>query len=173
MSIDDYRRKLRVNKHTLDDELEEQPDIMDRISRKVVELTTKANEAKDEVARTEGRLAEDVKEADPKLSLPATEAKVRRAPERIRDWQQYQQARALLEEWQGLLEAWKNKGYSIKTLSDLYAANYFSVNSTTMTERQKRRHDDDPSEARASLRRASTRSSDEAPSTTGRRRVLL
>lgn len=172
MSIDDYRRKLRVNKHTLDDELEEQPDIMDRISRKIVELNSKAQEQKDELAKTEGRLAEDVKEADPKLSLPVIDSKVKRAPERIRAWQRYQQSRAELEEWQGLLEAWKQKGYSIKTLADLYAANYFSVNSTTMTDRQKRRHDDDPGEARASLRRASSRASDEAPAT-GRRSVIL
>ncbi len=169
MSIDDYRRKLRVNKHTLDDELEEQPDIMDRISRKIVELNSKAQEAKDELAKTEGRIAEDVKESDPKLSLPVIDAKVKRSPDRVRAWQRFQNARAELEEWQGLLEAWKQKGYSIKTLADLYAANYFSVNSTTMSDRQKRRHDDS-GEARASLRRASSREPE--PTTTGRRTIL-
>ena len=35
------------------------------------------------------------------------------------------------EEWLGLYTAWQQRGYSLKTLADLYAAQYFAVSSTS------------------------------------------
>lgn len=153
-TLDQYRAMLRVNKHRLDDELEIQPDIMDRISTQVVIHSSKALEAKDELAKLEGRLAEGFRDDDAKLTVGAIDAKVKRDPERVRAWQKYQLARAEHEGWVGLLEAWRQKGYSIKTLADLYAAQYFTLSSTQTSERQRKR-DEEQDENRAALRRAS------------------
>lgn len=166
MPLDQYRKMLQVNKNRLDDELEIQPDFMMRISSQVVTLNSRMIEHKDNLAQLEGRIAEEVKEGDPKLSLPVIDAKVKRDVNRIRSWQKLQACRAELEEWQGLLEAWKQKGYSIKTLADLYAAQYFSVDSTRISDRQQKR-DEEGSQMRGALRRASSQ-----PVTSSRRRVL-
>lgn len=153
-SIEQYRAMLCVNKHRLDDELEIQPEIMDHISTQVVIRNNRLIESKDDLARVEGRLSDDVRENEPKAGVAFIEARVRRDPERIQAWQRYQSARADYESWQGLLDAWKQKGYSIKTLADLYSANYFSLNSTQISDRQRRR-EQEGDENRAALRRAS------------------
>ena len=165
MPLDQYRKMLHVNKNRLDDELEMQSDFMMRISSQVVALNSSFLEQKDLLAQLEGRIAEDVKEGDLKLSLSAIDAKVKRDANRIKSWQKLQACRAELEEWQGLLDAWKQKGYSIKTLSDLYAAQYFSVDSTRVSERQQKR-DEEGDQRRGAMRRASSQST-----TSTRRRV--
>ena len=148
-----YKAMLYINRHRLDDELEIQADIMDRISTQVVILNSKMIEAKDDLAQTEGRLAEDVREDEPKLTVGMIEAKVKRDPTRLRAWQKYQAARADHEAWTGLLDAWRQKGYSIRTLADLYSAQYFTMSSTQLSDRQRRRNEE-TDEGRASLRRA-------------------
>ncbi len=153
-NLEQYWAMLRVNKHRLDDELEIQPEIMDQISTQVVLRNNRMIEAKDDLARIEGRLADDVREDDPKAGVAFIDSRVRREPERIEAFRRYQQARAEHEAWQGLLEAWKQKGYSIKTLSDLYNANYFSLSSTQISARR-RSQDEASDDARAALRRAS------------------
>ena len=130
-TLDNYRAMLSVNKHRLDDELEIQPDIMMRIASEVVTANGRMIEAKDDLGRIEGKLSEEIKEEDPKLSLPAIAAKVGRHSDRLRAWQVFQETRTTYERWNHLLDAWKQKGYAIKTLADLYAAQYFSTNSTT------------------------------------------
>lgn len=132
--IQTYRKMLYVHRHRLDDELEIQADIMERISSQTVIQNSRQLDAKDQLSRIEARLVEDAKEDDPKLSNPMAEARVRRDPERIKAWQAYQAARAEHEAWQGLLDAWKQRGYAIKTLADLYAANYYSPSSTVRKE---------------------------------------
>lgn len=129
-TYEEFRAMLPVWKHRLDDELELQPQVMEEISTEVTIRNSRALEAKDLLARTEARLTEDLREDDPKLTVNALAARLAREPERIKAWQDYQRARSDYEKWVGLLEAWRNKGYSIKTLADLYAAQYFSLNST-------------------------------------------
>lgn len=137
-TLEQYRNMLYINKHRLDDELEVQGDIMDRISTQVVRRNTAMLEAKDELAKIEGRLAEEYRDdSSLKLTAPLIELKVKRHPERTRAWEAYQRARAEHEAWAGLLEAWRQKGYSIKTLADLYAAQYFSLSSIQSNQRQR------------------------------------
>jgi hypothetical protein len=154
MTLAEIRAMLYINKHRLDDELQIQGDIMDRISTQVVLRNSAMIEAKDNLAKTEGRIAEDVRDTDVKMTVGMIDAKVKRDPERMRAWERYQEARAAHEAWAGLLDAWKQKGYSIKTLADLYAANYYTLSSTQTSERNRSR-DDAVDAGRAALRRAS------------------
>lgn len=178
-TLEQYRTMLYVNKHRLDDELEIQGDIMDRISTEVVIRNTRMIEAKDDLAKTEGRIAEELRDGDVKLTVGMLDAKVKRDPDRARAWQKYQAARADHEAWGCLLDAWKQKGFSIKTLADLYAANYFTLNATQLSERQRNRNEQ-VDEGRAALRRAGHQSrlvdpAEEASKTaaTPRRRSIL
>jgi hypothetical protein len=182
-TIDRYRSMLPVLKHRLDDELEIQAQVMDELSRQVVTLNSRMIEAKDDLARIEGRIAEDIRDDEPKLTVGGVDAKVKRDPTRTGAWQVYQKARSDHEEWSGLLEAWRHKGYSIKTLADLYAAQYFSLDSHQSREkhpahRHSRANDDTQSEARAEIRRAGAHSRSElskepeAPVSTRRRGLL-
>jgi hypothetical protein len=173
-TIEQFRAMLRVNKHRLDDELEIQGELMDRISTQVVIFNSKMIEAKAELARAEGLLGEEIREAEPKITVGALESKVQRDRNRVGLWQKYQQARATHEAWTGLLDAWRQKGYSIKTLADLYAAQYITLTSTQVSERQRAR-DENQDDLRASMRKSghSDRLVDVAKEAAPRRRTLV
>ena len=135
--ITTYRNMLRINKHRLDDELEVQPDILDRIGQRVTVMNSRALEAADELKRHEANAYFSIKDAD-KLSETAIKEKVRIAPARLQAWGRLQAARSELEEWQGLYEAWKQRGYSLKELVSLYSAQYFTASPHSNVDRSER-----------------------------------
>lgn len=174
LTLEQVRAMLPCNKHRLDDELEIQPDIMERISSRVVVMNSRMLEAKDELARVEARLLEDVKDGESRVTKDQAEAKVKRDPERRKAWERFQAARAEFEEWQGALDAWRAKGFSLTQLCGLYASNYYSVDSVSPRARDRMGKDD---ERRTEMRKASHERQEEsrAASTeepSGRRRVL-
>jgi hypothetical protein len=168
LTLDFVRGLLAPNKSRLDDELELQPDMYDRISSVVTTKTSRMLEAKEELARVEGRVLEDIREGDAKITVDVANGRMRRHPERVRAWQAFQDAREALESWQGLLEAWKQKGYSIKTLSELYSAQYFGVTPNNISNRQRSRMDDTDG-LRADMRAAGRRNQQEEPELPRRR----
>lgn len=163
-TLETFKAMLFVDKHGLDDALEVQAELMDRISTEVVRSNTLALDAKDSLLRVEAKLMEQVREEEGKISAAAAEAWAKRRPERIRAWDAYQGCREEHEAWQGLLDAWRQRGYSIKTLADLYAANYFTPTSTHSI------HDPAPRQ-RAAIREASQHVAAHKDSLT-RRRIL-
>lgn len=124
-TIEQYRTMLRINRHRLDEELELQAELMDRISSQVAVLNSQQLEAKEELSRIEARLFLELK--GDKVSNEAANAEVRKHRERITAWQRYQVARQTCEDWQGLLSAWTARGYHIKVIADLFIAQYFAV----------------------------------------------
>lgn len=141
-TLDNYRNLLRIDKHRLDDELEIQAEMQERISSEVARLNTRAQEAKDELARTEARLLEDAKDRDPKLTVSQLEASVKRHPDRTKAWAKYQAVRETYEEWVGMLDAWKTKGFKLADLGNLFASDYFAVNSLSRDRDRKDRGED-------------------------------
>lgn len=138
--IKTFRDMLAVNKHDLDRELEIQAVVMDRISQQVGRTGRALVEAKDELARAEARISQNLAEnSATKLTVTALDAAVKRSPERRDAFRALQDARSEFEAWEALREAWKQKGYSLKTLADLYASSYFAVSAT-----QSRGHDSGP-----------------------------
>lgn len=168
--LEEFRKMLLVRKNHLDDELEIQAEVMDRINRQVVLYNTRLLELKDGLVRLEARIGDDIKDEDPKLSNPVVDGKVKRNRERIEAWGRYQEARASLEDWQGLHESWKQKGFSIKTLADLYSASYFTLNSTSTSSRQRDR--DLGYDTRRSEMRKANEAKEETPTSRTRRRVI-
>ena len=138
MSIESFRKMLPVRKHHLDEELEIQAQTMDEISQQVAAWNHRMLEAKEALAQTEARLADDLRDGDVKLTKDQLEAKVRRSRERGAAWDTYQRARGQHEEWSMLLECWRNKGYSIKTLADLYSSDYFAATASSSVRRPER-----------------------------------
>jgi len=128
-TIEKYRGMLVVNKHRLDDELEIQADIQERISAEVATLNSRMLECKDDLAKIEARLSEEFRDSDAKLTVDGIKGKVLRHAERGRAWDRHQKAREDLEVAQGILDAWIKRGFSLKTLGELYTGQYFSVRS--------------------------------------------
>ena len=118
---------LPSSKYKLDDELEVQADLMDRISQELTRAAREEAEAKDALARLEARLASDYRSgAEKGVTVGEIAGMVLRDADRVRAFNAHQDAIAAHSEWKGLLEAWRQKGFSISKLAELYGQNYFS-----------------------------------------------
>ena len=131
-SIERYRALLPIPKHQLDDALEVQATVHDDLHRITARKATAVAMAKDDLARVEARLLEDFKESESKMTAASLDAKIRRSRERIKAFEDYHVAREEHEEWLGLLDAWRQRGYAIKTLAELFVANYFAATKTSV-----------------------------------------
>lgn len=132
MALDDiktYQKMLAIQKHRLDDELEMQGEILHRISEQVVKAKSRALAAKDELDRIEGKIYSESKEDSPKATVPELQGLTLRDPERITVWNKYQLARHEQEDWEGLHEAWRSRGFALRALVDLRLANYYTSDS--------------------------------------------
>lgn len=137
-SYEQYQAMLRVNKHRLDDELELQAQIMEEISTATTKYNARMLEAKQDLEKVDGKITSELKDDDPKMTVNEIAGKLKRDPERIQAWQKYLNCLSDHSKWAGLQEAWKQKGYSIKTLADLYAAQYFQLSSAQTRDRETR-----------------------------------
>lgn len=126
-----YRNMLRISKHRLDDELEVQSQVMDDISSKLTVLNSRVLETADALKLVESRLFRELKEDTEKMTDKSADALVKQDPERKRAWISWQAARAEHEDWSGLYDAWKARGFALRELCGLYVAQYFTVDSFT------------------------------------------
>lgn len=126
--IKTFRTMLRVNKHRLDEELELQAELQERISSQVSRLNSRALELKKTLDSTFARVVADLKEDDAKMSNPIAEKEARRHRDYTSAWQAWLVANQEHEEWLGLYEAWKARGYQLNTLAKLYGDDYFAIN---------------------------------------------
>lgn len=161
-----YRDQLRINKGALDDELERHAQLQDEISRHLAVSNSEMLARKDALERITATVVNDLK-AD-KLNDTVATGLAKKDPERMSAWRDFQDAREEHEEWLGLLAAWQSRGYGIKTLADLYVAQYYSLG-TSIVQR-------DPQDAREALnasRRPLHRQTEQEPTTpTVRRRSI-
>ena len=175
-TIEVFRNMLRVNKHRLDDELEIQGETQERISSHLARLNSRQLELKKALDSTEAVVISRLKDNDPKLSNPIAEKEARRDRDYVAAWQAWSVARQEYEEWLGLYEAWKSRGYQLKTLADLYGDQYFMIDSASGRSVSR----DDPEAGRARMREAAARTKiteppaaeSPAPSPIPRRRPL-
>lgn len=131
MNIDHYRRLLPVRKNRLDEDLEIQSQYMDEIAQQVSATARLAAELKEELGIVEADLASDLRDDFPKMAAAVVSSEVLRKNQRKQAWARYMAAKAEHEHWTHLLEAWRQKGFSIRVMADLYAAQYFTASSTT------------------------------------------
>ena len=140
-TYEQYRAMLPVHKHRLDDELEVQAQIMEQIISETVRQNARMLESKLNLEKVEGRLLAEFKEDDPKMTVQQLDAKVKRDADRNRAWEIYLANISEHGKWQGLQDSWRQKGFSIKTLADLYSAQYFQLSSHQVHQRTERGND--------------------------------
>lgn len=129
MDYAQYHALLRVNKHALDDALEVHAQYQADISAAVARLNTQQAEDKEQLAVVEARIYQDLRSSGEKVTAEESKASITRHPDRRAAWKIYQKSREEYEKWLGLLSAWQQKGYSLKTAADLFSSDYFAVRS--------------------------------------------
>lgn len=141
ITAEDVIRWLPIDKHRLDDELERQATIGEEIGRRVTDAEQDVTVAKDDLDRCEARLLIDYKSGEDKMSEKEIAARIATHRERSSRFDAVLDAQRNLSTWKRLGEAWKNRGYDIKTLSELYSASYWSTRMDSTYDRRDR--DDD------------------------------
>lgn len=129
MNISEVRNMIRINRHRLDDELEINAQVMEEIGRTVSRLNGVQLELKRKLAIAEAKAISELKEADPKMSNPIAEKEAARDRDVNRAWEAWQGSRAELEEWESVQKAWYQRGFDLKALGDLFAHQYFAMDS--------------------------------------------
>lgn len=124
-----YEKMLRINKDRLDDELEIQSEIQQRIAMQVSELNTQMLDAKEGLKQVEADVTHRVRRAsgDTRVTDKQVESEMLRSEDRIQAFQRYSRIREQHERWSSMLESWRQRGFSLKTLADLYTAQYFTI----------------------------------------------
>lgn len=163
-----YRGLLRTNKHRLDDELEQQAELQERIAQEVTRLQARVASRADELKRTESTLVEDAykdaTERGVKITVEQANSKMRRNGDRQRVYDRLLVEQAELRDWENLLDAWKVKGFTLRDLGALYSSDYFSLTQVSVSSKSASAAD-----MRRMIRDASRRE-DHAPAP--RRRVV-
>lgn len=131
MDLEMARGLLGINKSRLDSELEIQPETQWRISEARARAEKRRDEMKDELARVEAAAAEDLRSRYEKITVEGVKGRVATDVKRIRAFENYQQAKMEADDWLYMYEAWKARGFALKSLCDLYASDYFSVSAHT------------------------------------------
>lgn len=129
MELTNVRQMLRINRHRLDEELEVNSDIQERIGREVARRNSLMLEAKRALEDTEARVIADLKEADAKMSNPIAEKEAKRHRDYKTAWASYQVARQEHEEWEAAHKAWITRSFDLKALGELYGFQYFTIDS--------------------------------------------
>ena len=131
ITLDEVRSRLPVSRYRLDDDIEVQASVQESISARVAELALSCAELKEKLAVTEARLAQEARDTHEKISVEGAKGVVIRSTQRQTLVATLQSTKHELTLWEGALEAWKSRGYSLKTLADLYASQYFALSSTS------------------------------------------
>lgn len=127
--ISTYRSMLRIQKHRLDEELELQAELLHKISEHVVISKSRSLDDKDSLERLEGQIYSDAKEDNPKATVAELNGITQNDADRIAAFKKYQRSRHEQEDWEGLHEAWKARGFAIRALVDLSLASYYTSES--------------------------------------------
>lgn len=129
MDLDYFRARLRINKHALDDELEQHADNLEKIGRYVASAARDEARLKRDLEKAEASRIRDLMSEDPKLSHAKASGDAKDKRE-VRDaWEKHQEAKQRLVEWEALEKAWYQRGFDLKALAELFGSQYFVINS--------------------------------------------
>lgn len=126
LTIEEARAHLRVDKHQIDAALEQQSVMLEAISRQLAHENAALARTKRRLEAAADKALEDLGRTHPELTNPQRERKIH-GHDIYRDaHEEYIAQKAAVEEWEGLNKAWFNRGFDLRALADLYAAQYFS-----------------------------------------------
>ena len=122
----DFKALLRIDKHSLDEELESQSEYLGEVGREAARLASVRDYAKDKLKRVEARRALEIRsEAGKRLTVDQIQAMVLVDKERRAALTAYLEADKAANEAEADREAWRSRGYALPALVTLFSAGYW------------------------------------------------
>jgi predicted nucleic acid-binding Zn-ribbon protein len=126
---------IKIDQHQLEIECCRQPDLYYRVATRVATETSLRDAAKERLADVEAEADSEVRRAaieeQTKITENYVESKKRVHPSVQEARQDYFELKKSVDLWTALLEAFSQRSYMLKTLGELYVANYYSDTSQT------------------------------------------
>jgi hypothetical protein len=128
INIDELRGYLRIDKHALDQELEEQPMLLFQISEAYVQAAAERDTLKEQLATIDANLDHAAREdfADQKYTEAMVKNLVQTDKKHDQAMLKFLKAKERSELLFALKEAFQSRGFMIRDLCSLYNANYFA-----------------------------------------------
>jgi hypothetical protein len=134
--LGEFKASLLIDKNDLDNELEVQPQMYYMASEELAQAVSSRDAAKEDLARVDARLYDEIAKRDEKLSDSKIRAQVSLHRDHVEAFEDYNAARSLADRWAGMVESWRQRGSMLRQLAELYVTNYYTTGSTTHTSRQ-------------------------------------
>ena len=127
VDIDEFRSYLKIDKHALDQELEEQPMLLFQISEAFVKAAAERDMLKEQLATVDANLDHAAREdyADKKYTEAMIKNEVQTNKKHDLAMLKFLKAKEQADLLFALKESFQSRGYMIRDLCSLYNANYF------------------------------------------------
>jgi hypothetical protein len=134
--MDDLRKHLEIDKNALDQELENQSVLYDKIADLVTEANKSRDVLKERLATVDAELFLEVRSQDSKTKHTEAfiKATVQTDPRHHQAFDNYLKAKFDAEELSNLKDAFGDRSYNIRGLVDLWVRGYYQTTSLTGTE---------------------------------------
>jgi hypothetical protein len=129
ITLNELKGMLKINKHYLDDELEVQAHVHFQISEKLSSVIGTQQRLESEMEEYDAKLLLSMRKSDVKRTVAELQAEILVSGDHQSWLDDLHIARHEVSEWQGMYEAWKQRGFALKSLADLAMSNYYNVDS--------------------------------------------
>lgn len=130
LTLRELKGMLKINKHKLDDELEVQAHVHFQISEKLSGAIGRQQRLESEMEEYDAKLLLSMRKSDVKRTVAELQAEILTSGDHQSWLDDLHIARHEVAEWQGMYEAWKQRGFALKSLADLAMSNYYNVDTT-------------------------------------------
>lgn len=153
--IAELEQAMLIDKDALDEALIQQPDLIYRVSKTIVERVSQRDAAKQDhneaEALADAEVRRDAQIAEEKVTADAVKSAVRLHKDVIRAADKLAELTYRVNQWGALKEAFVARGHALRDLVSLHGNNYWSDASSGRAAARKR--DDDGDAAREAMRR--------------------
>lgn len=128
-SLSELRAALRIDRFNLDEDVERQPELFFEVAEAAALARSEQDLAKDSVDEVESRLDVHVREKaernDERITEKEIKARIRQHPERAAAMKNYLGLKLETERLDQLRDSFKQRGYMLRELVQLYLSNYY------------------------------------------------
>lgn len=128
-SVSELRAALKIDRYNLDEDVERQPELFFEVAEAAALARSEQDQAKDSVDEVESRLDVDVRQKaerkDERITEKEIKARIRQHPERIAAMKNYLELKLGTEMLDQLRDSFKQRGYMLRELVQLYLSSYY------------------------------------------------
>ena len=128
-SLSELRAALKIDRYNLDEDVERQPELFFEVAEAAALARSEQDQAKDSVDEVESRLDVHVREKaernDERVTEKEIKARIRQHPERIAAMKNYLGLKLETERLDQLRDSFKQRGYMLRELVQLYLSSYY------------------------------------------------